>query len=317
MKKLNLLLFIFALFTSRSYAQHVIDSTQFEDVPVTLETPTGKIFGNILSPLHYKKGPVVLIIAGSGPTDRDGNNMFMKNNSLKQLAYSLADAGIPSLRFDKRGIAASTAAMTKEEDIRFDDYINDVKDWISFLRKNKRFTSVIIAGHSEGSLIGMIAANGNADKYISLAGAGEPISQTLKRQLKTQVPQMSNRCNSIIDSLDQGLTVSNTPKALTSLFRPSVQPYLISWFKYNPQKEIAKLSIPVLIIQGESDLQVTVNDAKMLSAAKPDAKLYLIKNMNHVFKTVTDDKDNYKSYGETARPISSEMVQHIIDFIRQ
>jgi alpha-beta hydrolase superfamily lysophospholipase len=269
-----------------------------------------------MMPNGFNKGKVVLIIAGSGPTDRDGNNSFMKNNSLLQLAVGLAENGIASVRYDKRGIAASAAAMTKEEDIRFDDYIEDVKDWLVLLKKDKRFSDVIVAGHSEGSLIGMVAANGLADKYISLAGAGEPISKTLKRQLQTQAPQFIDRCNTIIDSLDKGLIVHNTPTALASIFRPSVQPYLISWFKYNPQTEISRLKIPVLIIQGDKDLQVTAEDAKMLSTSKPDAKLYLIKDMNHVFKTVSDNKDNYKSYGEPKRPINEEMLKMITTFIK-
>lgn len=312
-------LLIFLPFTSMAALFHYnIDSSRFPQRLVMLPTSTGNLYGSLMQPMNDEQKAIVLIIAGSGPTDRDGNNTFMKNNSLLQLAEGLAANGIASIRYDKRGIAASAAFMTKEEDLRFDTYINDAKAWLAWMRKEFDHRSIIIAGHSEGSLIGMIAAsNSLADKYISLAGAGEPISETLKRQLKTQAPKLYDRCNSIIDSLNQGLTVTNTPIALASIFRSSVQPYLISWFKYNPQSEIAKLKIPVLILQGENDLQVSINDAQLLYASKPDAELHLIKGMNHVFKMVTDDKDNYKSYGEAERPISADLINAISSFILQ
>ena len=106
---------------------------------------------------------------------------------------------------------------------------------------------------------------------------------------------------------------------LYSLFRPSVQPYLISWIKYDPQVEIKKLTIPVLIIQGTNDIQVSVNDAKLLAKAKPSAKLVLIKNMNHIFRTLesTDKAANAATYNDASLPISDELVTTITSFINQ
>jgi pimeloyl-ACP methyl ester carboxylesterase len=300
-----------ALFHSSS------DSSIFPQIQVVLSTKSGKLHGSLMQPLHDEHKAIVLIIAGSGPTDRDGNNNFMKNNCLLQLAEGLAANGIASIRYDKRGIAASFASMTKEEDLRFDTYINDTKAWLQWMRKEFNYRSIVIAGHSEGSLIGMIAANGLADKYLSLAGAGEPITNTLKRQLQKQVPNMMDRCNTMIDSLSEGLLINNPPQVLMSVFRPSVQPYLISWFKYNPQQEIKKLKIPVMIAQGDRDLQVTVEDARMLHEAKPDANYLVVEGMNHVFKTVSNDQDNYKSYGEPNRPISRNLITEFVSFILQ
>ena len=186
-------------------AQQSKDSI-FSESQLILHTATGDIFGSLIIPAGKTTMPVALIIAGSGPTDRDGNNAMMKNNSLMQLANELAQTGIASLRFDKRGIAASMKAGMKESDLRFENYIDDVKSWVKLLRTDKRFSYITIIGHSEGSLIGMIAANTDADKYISIAGPGESADITLKKQLATQPDEIKNMCYEILDSLKAGKT---------------------------------------------------------------------------------------------------------------
>mgnify|MGYP002082259879 CR=1 FL=1 len=163
-------------------------------------------------------------------TDRDGNNPMMKNNALKMLAEMLRTNGIASLRFDKRGIAKSSNAGLQEKNLRFEDYVNDVNDWVSYLKKDKRFNQVIVAGHSEGSQIGILAAGSNPEigKVISLAGAGRPASQILRKQLAKQPQQILDMCNPILEKLEKGDTVGHVSPLLYTLFRPSVQPYLIS-----------------------------------------------------------------------------------------
>ena len=314
MKKIKILFLIILSTITIVKAQLIKDST-YTETKITLETKTGKIFGSLITPKKFKTCPVALIIAGSGPTDRDGNNPMMKNNSLKYLAIELANKGIATLRYDKRGIAESKAAGLKEEDLRFENYINDAKDWIDLLKKDKRFISVSVIGHSEGSLIGMIAAI-SANKYISIAGAGESADKILKTQLDKQPQSVKDLCFPIIDSLKKGKTVDNVNTMLYSLFRPSVQPYLISWFKVNPQIEIKKLTIPILIIQGTKDIQVTVEDAKKLNYANTKSKLVLIEKMNHIFKIIDgDDTANSMSYGDEKLPIADKLTQNISDFI--
>ncbi|MFM8179048.1 MAG: alpha/beta hydrolase, partial [Candidatus Kapaibacterium sp.] len=208
---------------------------------------------------------VALIICGSGPTDRDGNTPFMKNNCMKMLADSLAASGIASLRYDKRGIAASKEAMGSEDALRFEDYIADAANWIVKLRSDKRFTRIAVIGHSEGSLIGMIAAHrARADMFVSLAGVSESADAVLRRQLISAPGGAADAAFPIIDSLASGKTVAAVPPRLAMLFRPSVQPYLISWFRYDPMKAIRDLQIPVLLVQGTTDLQVLEADARAL-----------------------------------------------------
>ena len=292
----------------------------FTSSEVILKTSTGDISGTLTVPDNVKKSPIVLIIAGSGPTDRDGNSaMGLQTNAYKMLAENLAKNGISTLRFDKRGIGKSAAAMGNESEIRFETYIKDVEDWISLLKMDKRFSKIIILGHSEGSLIGIIAAeHSDVDKLISLAGVGRSADKVLLDQLKDKLPlELYNESEIILDSLRAGKTVSNVNQNLSTIFRPSVQPYLISWIKYDPAKEISKLNIPVLIIQGTTDLQVTVNDAKLLAAAKPDAKLIIIENMNHVLKESDSNiQNNMATYTNPDLPLKEELVYDIVNFIK-
>ncbi len=298
--------------------QNKIDSI-YSGSEIKLKTPTGDIFGTLTIPDNAILSPVVLIIPGSGPTDRNCNSpMGIKTNAYKMLSEGLAKNGISTLRYDKRGIGESKSAMKSESDLRFETYIDDAIAWISLLKSDKRFSEVIVLGHSEGSLIGMIAAEKtNVAGFISVAGVGESADKVLQEQLKTKLPsQLFDESNKILDSLKIGKTVSNVDPNLMALYRPSVQPYMISWIKYDPAKEISKLKIPVLIIQGTSDLQVTVNDARLLAAAKPDAQLLIIDNMNHVLKESDSDvQKNMATYMNPDLPLKSGLVEGIIKFI--
>jgi hypothetical protein len=234
------------------------------------------------------------------------------------LSEGLAKKGISSVRFDKRGISKSKLAMTSESDVRFETFINDVVAWIALLKSDNRFSKIYILGHSEGSLIGMIAAEQtNTSGFISIAGAGKSADKILQEQLKTKLPPLLlDESNKILDSLKIGKTVSNVNPSLVSLYRPSVQPYMISWIKYDPAKEIGKLKIPVLIIQGTMDLQVTVNDSKLLSAANTSAKLLIIENMNHTLKESDSDiQKNMATYNNPDLPLKEGLSDDIVNFI--
>ena len=302
--------------TSKIYSQSDSENMESE---IILKTPTGDISGTLTMPTTKKKQAVVLIISGSGPTDRDGNNKFAQNNSLKYLAETLAKNKIASVRFDKRGIGQSQGAAKEEKDLRFEDYVNDVEAWVKMLAEDPRFGKISIVGHSEGSLIGMIAAaNTKTAAFVSLAGAGRPASEVLKEQLATIPESMQAGAFGVIDSLKQGFEVNSYDKRLFSLFRPSVQPYLISWMKYDPSVEIAKLKIPVMIVQGGKDLQVDKKDAEMLFQAKPDAKYLLIDNMNHVLKPILGDKaENFESYKDPKIEIDQKLGKDLSKFIKK
>ena len=311
-KKLILLALLFCLVTLNVFSQ---------EEPIVLKTPTGDIKGTLTLPANKNNVPVVLIISGSGPTDRDCNQPAMQTNAFKYLADTLQKRGIASVRFDKRGIGESldTNLVFKEIDLRFDTFINDVIAWVDTLAKDNRFSSIIVAGHSEGSLIGMVASKGNSNvkAFISIAGAGMPAGEKIKEQLASQPPLIKELCYPILDTLIKGDTVSGIPPMLYSLFRPSIQPYMISWFKYNPQLEIKELQIPILIVQGNTDIQVSEKDAELLALANPSAKKKIIKNMNHILKycDTLDSAKNVETYNNPELPLNNEFIKEIIAFI--
>jgi pimeloyl-ACP methyl ester carboxylesterase len=288
-----------------------------EEASIQLEITTGKLDGTLDLPAGAGPFPVVVIIAGSGGTDRDGNQRLLQNDCLKLLGQSLAGKGIAALRYDKRGIGKSTAAMTKEEDLRFDMYAEDVVGWIKLLRSDRRFSKVGIVGHSEGSLIGMLAARkAKADAFVSIAGAGRSAPVVLREQLAKKLSEeLKKKSDHIIDELVAGRTVADTPMVLAALFRPSVQPYLISYFKYDPARELAELKMPVLIVQGTTDIQISVEDAKLLAAAKKDAKLVVIDGMNHVFRKAKTPDEQQKAYYERTLPLMPEFVEEVAGFL--
>lgn len=287
---------------------------------VELKTPTGTLFGTIDLPATPGPWPVVLIHAGSGPTNRDGNQLLLRNDNLKQLGRGLAAKGIAALRIDKRGVAASRAALTKEADIRVDHYAADLTAWVAVLRKDRRFTTVAILGHSEGALIGLIAAaDAKPDAFVSLCGPGRRLQDVLREQLKARLPkELYEASDSIITELEAGRAVKDVPDALKLLFRPSVQPYLISEFKYDPVKLIAGVRVPVLVIGGTTDIQVPAADARRLASARPGTRVIVLKDMNHVLKVVakTDLADQLPSYSDPALPLHPQLVDEIARFLK-
>lgn len=293
---------------------------QSNESEIILKTATGDISGTLTFPAGLKSTPVVLIIAGSGPTDRDGNSTLgLKTNAYKYIAEGLEKNGIACVRFDKRAIGKSRQAGSKEDDLRFETYINDVVQWVSFLRNDKRFTRIILGGHSEGSLIGIVAAEKTkVQGLISIAGVAMPADQILKEQLKGKFPpSLLMESNKILDSLKAGKTIKVSSPELNMLFRPSVQPYMISWIKYNPSKEIGKLKIPVLIVQGTTDLQVAPENARLLKAAKPDASIKIFENMNHVLKeSSSDPQANMATYKNPDLPLKSGLMEEIVKFVK-
>ena len=290
-----------------------------QEEEIILETKTGDIKGSLLIPSFSEKTAVVLIIAGSGPTDRNGNNPMMTNNSLKMLAKELQKNGIASVRYDKRGIGESKNSGLQEIDLRFEDYVQDVEGWIKLLKEDERFSNIIVLGHSEGSLIGMIASHKQeAKKFISVAGVGIPAGDILRKQLKGQPQFILDESLKIIEKLENGETVEKVSQMLYSLFRPSVQPYMISWFKYNPQIEIAKLNKPILIIQGTTDIQVSVSDADKLASANKKSQKQIIEGMNHILKEAELDRQkNIQTYSMPDLPLKKELIKFIVKFIEE
>jgi pimeloyl-ACP methyl ester carboxylesterase len=288
-------------------------------VPIQLDIKAGTLYGIIDLPVGAGPFPVVVSIAGSGPTDRDGNQPCIKNDSLKHLGQALAAQGIAVLRYDRRGIGQSRQTAPKEEDLRIDLLADDAVEWVKLLGKDQRFSRIGIVGHSEGALVGTLAARrAPADAFVSVAGVGRRMHIVLREQLAKNLPaKLKEPSDKIIDELVAGRTVADPPKELASLFRLSVQPFLISKFKYDAAQELAKLEMPVLVVQGTTDLQTRVEDAKILAAAKKDVKLVIIEGMNHTMRKASTPLEQALAYYTSSLPLAPNLSEEIAMFLRQ
>ncbi|WP_300438633.1 alpha/beta hydrolase [Christiangramia sp.] len=302
---------IFLIVFQTGFAQNI----NYDEVELKINEVTE---GTLTSPSNTEAKNLVIFIQGSGPTDRDGNQSMAKNDGIKKIARELAENGIASYRFDKR-IFKMHELKLKEEDLHFNDFVSDVEDILDYYREKNTYKNLIIAGHSEGSLVGILAAKGRADAFISLAGAGEPIDNIIVEQVNKMAPQLGENARKAFNELkEQGKTTGYNPM-LESLFRSSVQPYMLSWMQYDPSEEIKELKIPVLIINGTSDIQTEPKQAEMLHAASDNSELVLLEKMNHIFREVesNDRLVNTKSYNEPNRPLHPELIPIITEFIKE
>ncbi len=284
----------------------------------TYQSPSGNIVGTLAMPKTTTKMPLAIIIAGSGPTDRNGNNTISgKSNAYKMIADSLLKQGIASIRYDKRGVGASIDALKDESAVRFDDMIEDAVGFIKMAKQDTRFSKIIVIGHSEGSLIGMAAATKEqVEGFVSIAGIAQRADKVIIKQLNAQSTEVGAIAKGILDSLAAGHLVKNIDPNLNSIFHTSVQPYLISWLKYDPSVEIKKLRQPILLIQGDNDVQVAKEEAEKLKKAAPAATLKIIGGMNHVLKQApTDRTQNLATYANSELPLSPELMPEIVKFI--
>lgn len=285
-----------------------------------VETNIETLYGELETPDGDGPFPIMIIIPGSGPTDRNGNSPGVKNNSLKLLAGGLAEQGIASLRYDKRGAGKNQQAVIPEEEMDFNQFVKDAIAWVELLEKDEDYLKVGIIGHSQGSLVGMLAAQEtNVETFVSLAGAGNPVDEVLKDQLSEQLTdELLKESEKILQQLKQGNTADNVSQELQNIFRPTVQPFLSSWMQYSPTEEIKKLEIPALIINGVNDLQVPVSEAEKLHEAKKDSELAVIEKMNHVLKEAPADREgNLQTYGDPDLPLAQGLIEEITGFITE
>ena len=216
------------------------------------------------------------------------------------------------LRYDRRGVAKSEAPQLKQQDVRFEMFVVDVVAWVKLLRKDHRFSRIGIMGHSRGSLVGILAArNVKVDAFVSLAGIGRRTHEVLREQFRKNLPKSSKESDKLLEELAAGRTM-DPPKSLATQFPPSIQPFLISLFKYDPAREIAELKIPVLIVQGTSDRLHQVDEAKLLAQANKNAELCVINGMNHILK----NSILTELFGAKA-PLAPELVDRVSAFLKK
>jgi pimeloyl-ACP methyl ester carboxylesterase len=313
---LRVLILFTLLFTSLAQAA----PSSILQRPMDLDTGTGTLHASLLLPRSSKPVPVALIISGSGATDRDGNNTDAgRTDSLKKLAWALARQGIASVRYDKRGVASGLPLAPDERTLSVEGYVKDAAAWARKLSADPRFGPLALIGHSEGALIASLAVpHTDAVALVTLAGSGRPIDKVLREQLQERLPaDLYARSQQLLDSLKAGQVDEQVPEPLYVVFRPSVQPYLISLFRQDPAKAFAALQVPALIVQGEHDIQVGVEDADALAAANPKARKVVIPGMNHVLRIVPMDlQQQVASYNNPDLPLAAGLAEAVAGFIK-
>lgn len=291
-------------------------STLYAQEEVKVTSTDLDIYGTLLVP-EEKTNRAILIISGSGSTDRDGNTKpIYISNSLKMLSEELTDLGFATLRYDKRGVGKSISDTLKAENLRFEQLANDASVWITFLKS--KYDDVTVIGHSQGALVGMLAIHENkVNRFISLAGLSEDAYTTVKRQLANQPKFVMDAAYPMLDSLKVGVKVNDVPAYLNSLFNPKSQDYFISFMKYDPREEIKKLNMPILVIQGTSDLQITVEGATEMSNKSQNASIKIIENMNHVLKKSNKDTtENMSTYNNPTLSLHPDLIIAINEFLK-
>ena len=288
--------------------------------PVVLPSEPAPLHGTLLTPDGDTRA-AALIVPGSGPTDRDGDNpLGVSAASYRLLAEGLASHGVATLRFDKRGLGQSAAAMVTEETLTFDTYIEDVRAWAGEAARLTGRPCVWLIGHSEGAQIALGAAspaNEQVCGLVLLAGTGRPAGVVLREQLEAGLPEsLKAPALETLAELEAGRPVADPPAALHALFRPSVQPYLISWLNLDPAERIAGWDGPVMIGHGSTDIQVGLTDANALAAAQPSARLVVWEGVNHLLKLAPADRAaNAATYADPSLPLAPGVVDDIAAFI--
>jgi pimeloyl-ACP methyl ester carboxylesterase len=288
-----------------------------------LDTGRGVLPGTLSLPPGTGPFPVVLILAGAGTTDRDGNNYSVpgKNDALKQLAEALRDRGVASLRYDKRGSGESYYLISKEEDLSFDDYVSDAVAAISALRADKRFSRLIVAGHTEGALVAAAALRSprapRVEGLALLCASGKSAVETVGAAVAGAPAELQAEGAAIMAALRSGKTYAHPSGYFADFFRPSFQPYLASWFRYDLRAELPEDKAPVLLVQGNRDFQTTLADFDILLRARPDAAAFVLPGMNHALKEVGPDlEENYRAFTDPSFPLAPQLADILAAFAK-
>jgi pimeloyl-ACP methyl ester carboxylesterase len=288
--------------------------------PVELAASPAPLHGTLLTPEGQTRAAAV-ILPGSGPTDRDGNSaqFGVRASNLRLLAEGLAERGVASIRIDKRGIGQSAPAGGAETDLRFSAYANDARAWAAEAAAKTGQPCAWLIGHSEGALVALAAvANGDAKVcgLVLLSGAGRLAGVVLREQLAALPEPLKTQAFTTLTELEAGRTVADPPASLAAMFRPSVQPYLISWLALDPAKLAAAYDGPIFVGQGTTDIQVSMADAEAIKAAQPRAELVVWDGVNHVLKTAPADRaGNVATYMDPALPLAPGVVEAVADFV--
>lgn len=286
---------------------------------VKLKVKGGYIYGNILEPRKNSKDTIVIITAGSGPTDRDGNSPFLegRNDSLKYLAYRLKDKGIATFRYDQRSSGKSYKSLT-DTNIKFNYLVDDLVECIRYVKDKKKFKTIYLIGHSQGALISVLAAQQEkVDGVVTIAGAARPIDEILVEQFERQDTGLAKVLKEELKKVKEGKESTAENKEIKRLLSGENGDFVRSWMKYDPAVEIKKLDTSLYFIYGTSDLQVKPVEINYFGDIIKKDNYKILEEMNHVLKvSPEDEKENFKRYSFPNYPLHPDLVESIERFIQ-
>lgn len=290
---------------------------------IELNGSIGTLGGTAEVPAGCGPHPVVLIVSGSGTTDRDGLAYGEGPANYRALAYALRDLGIASVRYDDHGIGASADALPRRtEDHRFDTEVTDAAAWARKLRHDPRFGRLIVAGHSQGALVGtLVAQTESIDGLVTIGGTSLPAGRLLIEQIGSSAsttPTERSALEHAVAELEAGRVLTEAlPPRLESVLPRELQPYLISWFRFDPVEELTRLSADVLVIHGENDKLVPPAQATMLAHAREGLEPTLIARMAHSMKEAdTDAASQRAASSDPDVPLAEGLAETLADFAR-
>jgi hypothetical protein len=286
---------------------------------LSVETAMGSIPGSLILPEDSRTSvPLVIMVAASGTTDRDGNNYNVpgKNDALRMLAEALAREGVASFRYDKRGSGEAYRLVYDESFLRFYQYVDAAAEVISHFRGDERFSRIVMFGHAEGALVASAALNSlgengdSVDAMMLVCTSDKSPFQGVLEALTDSPPGLRAEADSILQALASGKEYPSPSAYFADFFRPSFQAYLSSWFQYDPQREIPSVAVPVSFVHGGRDLQISREEFDGLAALRPSASAYLLPGMNHALKEVPEDQDrNFNAFTDPSYPLGEGLVE--------
>jgi pimeloyl-ACP methyl ester carboxylesterase len=313
----------------------LVQTTDAQATEIEAPGPLGPLRGAMAGPATADR-PVVLIVPGSGPSDRDGNMPSgIRPDTLKLLAKGLAARNITSVRIDKRGLHSSRDAVADASDVTLAAYADDLRSWIGVIRQRIGAPCIWILGHNEGGLVAMKTAltgepgteagNGPICGLVLAGTPGRPIGQILRDQFRAFTPEGPERAP-VLESVERILgeieagheaDLSGVSPELAGFFNPSIQPYMIDLLSHDPAEMIAAVDLPVLIVQGSNDVQVSIEDAQRLADARPGARLVILDGATHVLKTArgNDRAASLATYQDPELPLASGLVEAVAGFV--
>ena len=289
----------------------------------TLEIAAPGPIGALAGTLELPEAPLAtaLILPGSGATDRNGNSELFQADTYRLLAETLAEYRIATARIDKRGLGGSLDAVEDGNDVSFADYIADTRAWRDTLLAQTGHDCLWLIGHSEGSLIAMMAeGEGQICGLVLLTVPGYVVSEELVQQMvrfsfgTADADALRNGMEALIEG--RPISDADLPPTLRQMLPEEVRGFAAELFATDPAALLADTTGPVMAVHGTADIQISAEGLPRLHEAREGVLFVTLAGMSHMLKTEELGSDGlYQSYIDPSLPLHPDLVPPMVDFI--